>query len=295
MRFGCVIMEHGPVPPPMGPARTVWLRSEGLAELAIYARELQAGLRALPPTTARSISVVPLSSRSDVARKTASVRLRAEWSKTKAAVSAVQLAAATPHIRAAERAAVRAMNFLDDDPLRNQAHIALHRASQLRRGLLGCPIEFRDDGYWTTCAFTLAHIRVGFSPGITGTFACSVCGEAMEDCDHLPGTRLDHVKQVIGEACNICHEATCEHIDGNTYSATVTPLGVSFRSHEVSMVPRPMFPQARLKEIEVTDDLGAMDRVLAKAGTLNCDDCFGPCDGLIDAREWGNRMGIRVP
>lgn len=294
MRVGGTIMQWGPVPPPRGPIRQSYLDSNGRQELETFERQLSAALRLLDPVNHASLEIHPRESGDDVARMAQHSRLRAHWSAIRSQIGRGKILEAEPHIRAAERAAVRALNYLEDNALADTTHGAVHQASQLRRGLLGCPIQFRDGAYWTTCPFSLAHIRVGFSAGITGTFVCSVCGSAIEDCDHLPGTEFDHVARNIDNDCNVCHQSTCDHVEGEIYTAAVTPIGVDFSAHEVSIVPRPMYPQARFGEIEVTDDLDHASRVLAASGRLHCDECFGPCEGLLDARTWGARVGLPI-
>jgi hypothetical protein len=270
------------------------LDRNGREQLRVAESEFRLAIVALGSLNPTDLDVYPIESEDDEARLEQHWALKALWAGRRRRIGRTKIAAAEPHIRSAEQAAVRALNFLEDHPLGEAAHEVVHRTAQLRRGLLGCPIEFRDDVCWTTCPFSLAHIRVGFSAGITGSFVCSVCERPMEDCDHLPGTTYDHVKRGGGGSCNVCHATSCEHDDGETYAATVTPIGVAFSAHEASMVPRPMYPQARFGEIEVTDDLDSAARALAQEGRLHCDECLGPCEGLLDARAWGERVGLPI-
>lgn len=294
MRVGGTIMQSGPVPPPRGPLRDAYLDRNGREQLRVAESELRLAIVALGSLNPTDLDVYPIESEDDEARLEQHSTLKALWTGRRRRIGGTRIAAAEPHIRSAEQAAVRALNFLEDHALGEAAHEAVHRTAQLRRGLLGCRIEFRDDAYWTTCPFSLAHIRVGFSAGITGSFVCSVCEKPMEDCDHLPGTTYDHVKRGGDGSCNVCHATNCEHDDGETYAATVTPIGVAFSAHEVSMVPRPMYPQARFGEVEVTDNLDSEARALAQEGRLHCDECLGPCEGLLDARAWGARVGLPI-
>ncbi|HEU4539681.1 MAG TPA: hypothetical protein VFR23_01015 [Jiangellaceae bacterium] len=60
-------------------------------------------------------------------------------------------------------------------------------------------------------------------------------------------------------------------------------------AQEVSMVPQPRYPQARI--IEKTVDLGDLSddpRILqaAEHGVLNCDACLGPCKGFNEMSSW---------
>lgn len=294
MRVGGTILEWGYVPPPKGPLRDAYLEESGRNELAIFERELAKAIETLRVLDPDSLNVPPLESADDRVRVDQHARLNSYWADIRREIGPDTIRKAQPSVRAAERAAVRALNFLEDNALADAAHRGVHVASQLRRGLLGCPIEFRDGAYWTTCPFALAHVRVGFSAGITGSFVCSACGAAMEDCDHLPGAQTEHVKRGGAGSCNICLEPACDHVDGQIYVVAVRPIGENFTAHEVSMVPRPMYPQARFTEIEVTDDLDERARALARAGRLNCDECLGPCDGLLDARSWGARVGLPI-
>ena len=228
--------------------------------------------------------MLPATDDVDAARKWQEDR-RDAWTPVRRRTSEGSLTNAEPYFRKAERLAVSALNHLEDHPRAEEAHALVHEAMFYRRGLYGCPVLFKDGHFWSRCPSRLIHNRVGVSAGLTGTFACSVCGQPIEDCDHIPDSVVPHVATRRRDGfCSICDLTECEHIEGAQYDRSVRALGTSLSAHEVSFVRRPRYPDARFTA--VTLDLPDEYRRFAQAEVLNCDDCLGPCGGMRESGLW---------
>ncbi|KQO08727.1 hypothetical protein ASF06_11305 [Agreia sp. Leaf244] len=216
-------------------------------------------------------------------RRAIQVKKRDEWAEFLPSVDAALLEKVEPHVRKAVASATAALNFLEDHELREDAHVAIHQASFVQRGLLGCPIVVRDDEYWTACPVNVSHIRMGTSVGMVAEFACSICGRMVEDCDHVMGEPYRQVAKHLDGHCSICEAPECEHVVGSSYLVVAQARTVNAVMHETSFVARPRYPQARITEL--TQDYGDEGddprfRALADRGALHCDVDLGPCDGL---------------
>jgi len=290
-QFKAAIMQRGPVPPSGGPHRLRYLDVNGREALQTADDEYATVLDILG-TKGSSMPVMhrPLVEDDDDVRRTIQRAKRWEWMEYLATIDQAALDEIEPHIRRSESSAVAALNFLEDHELAEAAHEAIHRAAVVRRGLYGCPIVLRDGELWTDCSINLSHLRAGMSAGLVGDFECSICGRLVEGCEHQMGEAYDKVaaRNEVGK-CAICDSTDCEHVVGLGYPTVAYANARNVIAQEVSMVPRPRYPQARMIENTVDlGDLGDAPRILqaAERGDLNCDACLGPCKGFNEMSSW---------
>lgn len=136
------------------------------------------------------------------------------------------------------------------------------------------------------CPVALCHKRFGFSPGmIIAPHICSICGGDLSECEHL-GDRFYQVRGGPGPAgiCPVCLLEHCEHSPEETYS--VEPVSIIkevLRLDEVSIVTRPVQPEARMEGILLDRDgliaaLGPGFRY--GADIVTCSECLQPCRGF---------------
>lgn len=208
-----------------------------------------------------------------------------QWEDFRNSVGPSIIDAIELHVRAGEEKAVAALNYLEDHELADDAHRTIHRAAFVRRGFFGCPVTLDDDHLWTGCAFRLSHLRYGMSAGMTAKFVCSICGTPVETCvDHQPGQLYDTLATRADDGrCSVCAETDCGHVMGTVYPSTAHGRGTHMDVHEVSLVPRPRYPLARITAMtwNLPDrDEQALARWGARLGLLNCNCCYGPCAGF---------------
>lgn len=177
-----------------------------------------------------------------------------------------------------------AMNWLEDAEEFDDAHREIHEAGRVLREEYsnGCRLGPRDDGSFAhTCPVFLSHKRFGMSPGFTGNAICSICYEDVSECLHIPGDTYDVVAN-RDPWCNVCGDKSCSvHELGVKYEAETGIVVTEAKLHEVSIVPRPAQPDARIREIpidraEVEASLGR----LPQGAFLKCDKCLSGCDGF---------------
>lgn len=283
-------MQAGPIPPSGGPNRETYLDHHGRASLQIAASEYDEVLRHLGDATIPALDF-DLVEEDDGVRRAVQRQKRAEWLDFQSTVDPGVLTAIEPHIKKSVSAAMDALNYLEDHPLREEAHIAIHRAAFAKRGLFGCPITYgEDEEYWTACPINISHLRIGVSAGLVSDFECSICAELVEDCDHVMGEHYPKVAKHDAEGiCNICGKAGCAHIVGETTMVAALAIARNVKANEVSMVARPRYPLARM--VEKSYDLGLASedprvQKAAKRGDLNCDGDLGPCKGFNEMSDW---------
>ena len=285
-QFEARIIEVGPIPPAGGPARETYLETRGKAELATANKEYAAVVRLLadwadviPPLFA------PIESSDDRARHQIQQSSRGAWRKLSKQIPKETLQLVEPLIRTSEKAAVNALNYLEDTESAQEAHEAIHRAAFIRSGLFGCPITYEDGQFWWDCTVSMSHLRMGMSAGITSDFYCSICDKKMEDCDHVMGSTYSVVAQKDDDGrCSVCGLLNCGHKQGETYPVTASGIGREIAAHEVSMVSRPRYPLARINKM--TREVPERYQPYAEAGVLDCDECLGPCGGLVETAGW---------
>lgn len=291
-QFKMMIMQFGPIPPSGGPLRERYLDFHGRGALEVAAIEYAAAIALLGPrvTSMPALDFALVQPDNDV-RRAIQREKRARWIRFRAETDQTTLDAVEPHIRRSVKAAMDALNYLEDHELREDAHAAIHRAAFVKRGLFGCPIALRDDEYWTDCPINISHLRMGVSAGLVSDFECSVCGELVEDCDHQMGEPYPKVAGRGADGmCTLCESIDCEHPEGETFLVQAHANARNIRATEVSFVARPRYPLARI--VEEVKDLGPLHddpRVMraAEQGDLDCDADLGPCKGFNEMKDWG--------
>lgn len=290
-RFKLTIMQAGPIPPSGGPLRVKYLDHHGRAALHVAASEYAKAVALLaargPSMPALDFALVE--SNGDV-RHAIRRDKRAQWIRFRADMNRSTLEALEPHIKRSVKAAVDALNYLEDHELREEAHAAIHRAAFVNRGLFGCPIVLHDNEYWTGCPINISHLRIGVSAGIVSDLECSICGEWVEDCDHQMGQLYPKAAGHTAEdRCTLCDSVDCEHLEGEIFFVQARASVRNIKAGEISFVARPRYPLARI--VEVSKDMGSMHddpRVIhaARRGDLNCDADLGPCKGFNEMKDW---------
>lgn len=167
--------------------------------------------------------------------------------------------------------------------LLNQAHELAHSTGELVGGLFGCRLVHNGDEWTKRCPLSLMHIRLGYSPGMTVRYSCRICGQDPAECDHEFGRDYEAIATRVDERCNICDASgDCEHITGLSYRLRAGRLIAKADLHEVSLVPRPLDPLARIESINCDKDQ-MRDRfgvVPSPDSMLLCHDCMYPCTGF---------------
>lgn len=258
----------------------------GIAELETARRELVETLDLLTQVQAPLPSLFsPIESQDDRARQRIQKASRRAWKEFEKLVPEKTRSEIRPHIEKSEKAAVAALNYLEDTDKAHEAHEAIHHAAFIRSGLYGCPITYRDGDFWTDCSIDISHLRLGMSIGMTSASYCSVCNRRAEDCDHVMGVSYN-VVAIIGEdgSCNICDLPECPHENMSTYPVIARGFVRDINIHETSMVSRPRYPLARITEW--TKEIPQRYREYAEAHVLNCDGCMGPCKGFNESGDW---------
>ncbi|MGQ0804992.1 MAG: hypothetical protein ACT4PI_14170 [Actinomycetota bacterium] len=182
-----------------------------------------------------------------------------------------------------------AMNWLEDTPEFEVAHHRLDEAGRWVREMFGCWLEREDTTYARTCPADLAHNRIGLSPGMRNLVReCSVCGLDPRLCRHVTGKAYNAPRRLIGDRCNLCGLATCQHVDGEVGPVfcyhLITEVGTL---DEVSLVSRPAQPMARLSRVTVpladlTAELGP--RGWVRGMDVSCDRCLTACHGVREVK-----------
>jgi hypothetical protein len=285
-------MTWGPIPPSGGPHRFRYLDANGRSALADADEHYAIAVEALGEIAA-SMPVVhsPLTLSDRRARIAIQEQKAREWVAFNESVPDEIVEKVAPHILRSEASAVAAFNFLEDHELAETAHAAIHRAAFMRSGFTGCAVYIRDDQVWTKCSMQIHQIRVGASMGIESDFECSICGLMVEDCDaHMAGQPYPKVAAMTGDGkCNICDGDTCAHEVGESYEVIAYGNAKNIKMGEASIVDRPQYPMARIREHELDfGDVSEQPGLVAdiERGELHCQECLGPCEGLVDFRQW---------
>lgn len=287
MRITAQILTYGDVPPSGGPARSDWLEANGLHALREARETYNNAVTVLgrEPTSLPKREAVAENHDENAVRAIQLFKVE-EWKGYNARLGLGDQDLAELHeaVMASEKAALTAFNYLEDHPRAEEAHAALHEASFLKRGLFGCRIEFEEDRFWTSCRCRLGHIRRGLSVGMISEFVCTFCGKAIEDCEHVPGIAYEKTASRTEElGCTICGAVDCHHEEGVSYSVVATQEVKNAVLHEVSLVSKPRYPQARIVRMTLDVDqlvTPEMSREMLIKADINCDDDLGPCRGM---------------
>jgi hypothetical protein len=191
--------------------------------------------------------------------------------------------------RLAIDAAVRAFWWAEDTDLEDEQHRLMHDLGKWTRERFGCWLHFEGSRYTLRCPIAIAHKRLGFSVGYTGTLICSICGGDVSECPHMP----DRAYWVRGGPnatgrCPVCGRKKCDHRPDRLYRAAMTRIVTQMRLREVSMVSRPAGVETRLTEIPVdTDGLQQHLGSAWKPGMpVSCDRCLGGLDSCLGFTEF---------
>lgn len=197
--------------------------------------------------------------------------------------------------RAALRHAVGALNYLEDLDEALDAHRLVHEVGAYVSWHYGCTIQLTDDGWRWTCPVILSHLRFGNSAGFTAPRICSICGEDISECAHLPG-RVYRVRVSDTEICP-CGSSACEiHNTGDIIEAAPHAVVKDADLHEISVVPRPRDPLARTSEFLfpqklMSSMLGGRE-IPPSVKTMECYHCRQACTGFWDGQALGRVLGV---
>lgn len=285
---GRVLRTGVAVPPPSGPVRDEILRTEGGKSLRACSRRYGSVLLAIMPLLPLELQDLP-GSGGMLRAITPSNKER--WNETRAVLrtSGRRVGATSPpgeaDARAALMHAVDAYNYLEDTELATKAHAWIHKAGALVGGLYGCRLPLDEDGvWWDTCPVSLAHKRIGWSPGFTARRMCAICRQDFSECRHLPGEFYAVVaRRQEGGECSICFDRDCEeHEIGATHMVRPSAIIIDADLREISMVPRPRDPLARLTDVEIEKWIirSVLGPIPRGATSITCMRCVDPCGGF---------------
>jgi hypothetical protein len=213
-----------------------------------------------------------------------------EQARKKLAASSVSLEELERRSRAALGAAVDAFDHLEDTDLAEKAHAQAHAVGELVAGLFGCRAERDGDRWYDVCRLSLMHLRLGMSPAFFALRHCSICGGDISDldCEHAPGRMYSKVAaREVDDSCTVCGVVDClNHVPGSVYATMAHATVREADLDEISIVPRPRDPLARLDGVELPAEavatLPGSDRPDA---VLQCHRCMSPCTGFTSADE----------
>ncbi len=179
-----------------------------------------------------------------------------------------------------------AFYWLDGTELGEVAHQELHVMGRFVRESFGCELHFTGSSYEQRCPVAIAHKRFGLSIGFTGNRNCSICGQDVSECEHVLG-REYQVPGGIGPSgrCRVCMSPDCnEHSSDQIYPTRAGTVLTEGTLHEVSIVPKPAHPDARLTAIpidsvELVEYLGPKFRI---GMPVICSQCLGNCPGFTE-------------
>jgi hypothetical protein len=178
--------------------------------------------------------------------------------------------------------AVDSFNFLEETDIAGLAHQHAHKVAALVGGIFGCVIEYGEGIYWDTCPISLMHHRWGLSAGFTAIRRCSLCGEDLDVCEHMLGASYEvQVQRDAEGVCNACGSRSCSHIDGQTELSYPHAVMTDAEFHEVSLVPKPRDPLARITKLELDPQL--LHRLAGEPDgrDIRCFRCLQPCNGFM--------------
>lgn len=185
--------------------------------------------------------------------------------------------------RAALALFARSLDYAEDTEEEDEAHRLMDQAGAWVRETFGCQLTRSGTRYSQTCPVALAHNRIGMSIGGTAKRLCSLCGEDLSECEHIPGISY----LVPGGAsslgwCRVCLQEACEHTPDQTHRVPVVGIIKEMDLVEVSLVPKPAQPEARIMEmsIPVSELIEALGDQFVPGDEVSCDACLRECSGL---------------
>ena len=191
--------------------------------------------------------------------------------------------------RAALALFAQSLNWAEDTDEEANAHQMMDDAGAWVRRTFGCQLARNGDEYKQTCPVALAHNRMGMSIGGTAKRLCSICGEDLSECDHMPGTAylVPGGKAPFGW-CRVCLKESCDHDPSVQYRVSVISYIREMEVHEVSLVDKPAHPDARIfaMSVPVSELKEALGDEFSPGDEVSCDRCLLPCPGLL--KRWTN-------
>lgn len=186
--------------------------------------------------------------------------------------------------RKALSAYASALNWAEDTDLEAAVHEEMDSAATWVRQTFGCTIAREEAEYFQRCPVALAHTRVGLSAGGYARKRCSLCGDDLSECLHLPGVAylVPGGSEDLGW-CRVClREQGCNHASDQMYQAVLVSTIVEMTLEEVSIVAKPAEPDARISSVSIS--VGELQQALGDrfiAGMdVSCDRCLSACSGL---------------
>lgn len=177
-----------------------------------------------------------------------------------------------------------ALDWAEDTELEAPTHQTLDDAGAWVRRSFGCQVPHDGAKYWLDCPVQLAHTRIGLSVGGTAHKICSLCGNDLADCPHVPGQRYGVPGGTLDLGwCRVCMSRdNCEHLATETYSASAVSIVDRMDLEEVSFVGKPAIPDARVEResLPIEDLAKALGPDFQPGTDLACDYCLHPCPGL---------------
>jgi hypothetical protein len=195
-------------------------------------------------------------------------------------------AAAEQEARSAIVGIVHAFWWAEDSELEEDQHTLMHEIGLWTRQRFGCSLPFDGKRYERRCPIDIAHKRFGFSVGYTATAICSICGEDVSECPHLPDKEY-WVRGGVGASghCPVCMaEADCQHRADRLYRVTLTKIITKMDVREISLVSRPAGVTTRLLVISVdnADLIEALGPDFEVGMPVSCDKCLNGCWGISE-------------
>ena len=128
------------------------------------------------------------------------------------------------------------------------------------------------------------------SPGFFAPRHCSICGGDISDldCEHEPGRMYSKVAaREADDSCTVCGVVDClNHVPGSAYATMAHATVREADLDEISIVPRPRDPLARLDGVELPAEAVATLPGSDRPDTvLQCHRCISPCTGFTSAEE----------
>lgn len=145
------------------------------------------------------------------------------------------------------------LDWAEGTDMEDEAHRRLDEAGRWVREAFGCVLDRSGEAYKQTCPVALGHNRIGLSVGgCAASRACSLCGQDVSECEHLPGTAY----MVPGGAddlgwCRVCCKQQCEHVPTEMYRASLVSIIRELKIDEVSLVSKPAQPEARIHAVSI--------------------------------------------
>lgn len=185
--------------------------------------------------------------------------------------------------RALERYA-RSLDWAEDTEMEDDTHRTLDRAGTWVRLTFGCHLVRDGTNYRQECPVALAHNRIGVSIGGVAKRKCSLCGADVSECEHVPGVAY-LVPGGSGDLgwCRICLAEDCGHTPEEIERVSMISIVHEVDLEEVSIVPKPANPEARLLAMSVTtaELTNALGEGFAPGVDVDCDRCLRLCHGLV--------------